>query len=143
MKTGREMPRNFGEKLRFYRQEKKYSLKEVQRMTGVDAGYISKLENQSRKCPSYPILQSIASALSVSIADLIDIDIPEAPLRSIQETLIFSEYLIMGRLPTSSEREAMLSVIQAILDSEWQENSKHTDTIKIIEKVDRLLRLLR
>lgn len=143
MKTGREMPRNFGEKLRFYRQEKKYSLKEVQRMTGVDAGYISKLENLSRKSPSYPILRNLASALDVSIADLIDIDIPEAPLRSIQETLIFSEYLIMGRLPTSSEREAMLSVIQAILDSEWQENSKHIDTIKIIEKVDRLLRLLR
>ncbi|WP_035723313.1 helix-turn-helix domain-containing protein [Gracilibacillus boraciitolerans] len=46
MKTGREMPRNFGEKLRFYREEKKYSLKDVQRMTGVDAGYISKLEKK-------------------------------------------------------------------------------------------------
>lgn len=143
MKTGREMPRNFGEKLRFYREEKKYSLKDVQRMTGVDAGYISKLENLNRRAPSFPIINKLASSLDISVSDLIDIDIPEAPLRSIQETLIFSEYLVNGRLPTSTEREAMLSIIQTILDAEWQEYSKHTDTINIIEKVDRFLRLLR
>lgn len=142
MKTGREMPRNFGEKLRFYREEKKYSLKDVQRMTGVDAGYISKLENLNRRAPSFPIINKLATSLDISVSDLIDIDIPEAPLRSIQETLIFSEYLVNGKLPTSMEREAMLSIIQTILDAEWQD-CKHTDTINIIEKVDRFLRLIR
>lgn len=136
------MPRNFGEKLRFYREEKKYSLKDVQRMTGVDAGYISKLENLNRRAPSFPIINKLATSLDISVSDLIDIDIPEAPLRSIQETLIFSEYLVNGKLPTSMEREAMLSIIQTILDAEWQD-CKHTDTINIIEKVDRFLRLIR
>jgi hypothetical protein len=60
MKTGREMPRNFGEKLRFYR-EKKYTLKDVQRMTGVDAGCISKLKTLNRRAPSFPIINKIAS----------------------------------------------------------------------------------
>ena len=143
MGKDRVMPRNFGEKLKFYRIQKNYTLKDIQSRTGVDAGYISKLESQIRRAPSYPIIEKLAHALQIRVSDLIDIDVTEAPIRSIQEVLIFTEYLVNGKQPTLREREAILSVIQTILDSGWQERSKHIDTIKIMEKVERLLKLIR
>lgn len=144
MGTDRVMSRNFAEKLKLYREERKYSLKDVQKMTGVDAGYIHKLENGKRRAPSYPIIQKLASGLKVDITDLIDIELPDnEPLRSVQEVLVFSEYLINGKLPSSEERESLLAVIQIMLDCEWQEYSKHTDTIKIMEKVNKFLNSLR
>lgn len=143
MQTERELSRNFGEKLRFYRQQKRYSLKDVQRMTGIDAGYISKLETLSRRNPSFSIISTLADALDVDVSDLIDIDIPEAPLRNIEEVLIYTEYLLDGKLPTSAEREALLSIVQTLLCAEWREETKHIDTVNIIYKVDNLLKLLR
>lgn len=144
MGKDREMSRNFAEKLKFYRLQRSYSLKDVQRITGIDAGYINKLENGIRRAPSYPILQKLAFALKVDITDLIDIELPEnEPLRSVQEVLVFTEYLIKGKLPTTIVRENLLAVIQTMLDCAWEEHTKHTDSVNVINKVDIFLRSLK
>ncbi|WP_071458435.1 helix-turn-helix domain-containing protein [Bacillus massilinigeriensis] len=144
MGKDREMSRNFAEKLKFYRLQRSYSLKDVQHITGIDAGYINKLENGIRRAPSYPILQKLAYALKVDITDLIDIELPEnEPLRSVQEVLVFTEYLINGKLPSSEVRENLLSVIQTMLDCDWEEHCKHMDSVKILNKIDIFLRSLK
>ncbi|WP_031537532.1 helix-turn-helix domain-containing protein [Bacillus sp. MB2021] len=144
MGEDRVMSRNFAEKLKYYRELRGYSFKKLGELSGIDGGYIHKMETMRRRAPSYPIIKKLASALLVDITDLIDIELPEnEPLRSVQEVLIFTEYLINGKLPSSKVRENLLSVIQTMLDSDWEEHCKHTDSVKILNKIDIFLRSLK
>jgi transcriptional regulator with XRE-family HTH domain len=143
-KEKREMPRTFGQKLKYYRQLRGYSCKDLARLADIDAGYVNKMEKGVRRAPSYPILRNLAEALQVSVTDLIDIELPEKePVRSIQEVLVSTEYLINGKLPSMEIRENLLAVIQTILDCEWTQNTKHTDTVKIMDKVNQFLNSLK
>lgn len=139
IKEKREMERTFGQKLRYIRNLRGLTCKQLGELAKMDAGYINKMEMGHRKAPSYPIIRNLASALKVEITDLIDIELPEhEPLRSIQELLVFSEYLINGKLPSMETRENLLAVIQTILDCEW-EDKKYLETANILHKVDRFL----
>jgi transcriptional regulator with XRE-family HTH domain len=145
-KDKREISRTFGQKLRFFRNLRGYTCKELGLLAKMDAGYINKLEMGHRRAPSYPIIRNLAMALKVDITDLIDIDLSEGddlPKKSIQEVLVYNEYLINGKLPSLETRENLLALMQTMLDSEWEENNKHTDTVKILNKVDIFLRSLK
>lgn len=143
-KEKREMPRTFGQKLKFYRNLRGYTCKDVARLANIDAGYVNKMENGLRKAPSYPIIKNLASALKVDITDLIDIKPveEEIPTKSIQEVLVFNEYLINGNLPSIEVRKNLLAVIQTMLDCQWEEHTKHNDTVKIMDKVNQFLNSL-
>jgi transcriptional regulator with XRE-family HTH domain len=144
MRKEREMPRTFGQKLKYYRQLRGYSCRDVARLADIDAGYVNKMEKCVRRAPSYPILRNLANALRVSVADLIDIEVPEEkPVPNIQEVLVSTEYLLNGKLPSMEVRENLLAVIQTILDCEWVKNTKHTDTFKIMDKVNQFLNSLK
>lgn len=59
-----------GKKINEIRKKKKISLKEVGEKADVTAGLLSKIEN-FRAVPSLPVLQRIATALDVTMADLV------------------------------------------------------------------------
>jgi hypothetical protein len=102
------------------------------------------MEKMVRRAPSYPILQKLASALMVAITDLIDIELPENdPLRSIQEVLVSTEYLVNGKLPTTGVRENLLAVIKAMLDCKWDEQNKHIESVILYSKIDTFVRSLK
>ncbi|MFO1443295.1 hypothetical protein KDN24_08740 [Bacillus sp. Bva_UNVM-123] len=113
-------------------------------MAKIDAGYIHKLEKGIKRAPSYPIIRNFSRALYVNITNLSDIDPIEEdlPRKSIQEVLVYNEYLIKGKLPTIEARENLLALIQTLMNSEWKEHSKHMDSVKILNKVDTFLRAL-
>lgn len=144
IKGNREIPRTFSQRLKHYRQLRNLTYKQLGEMAKIDAGYINKLEKGIRRAPSYPIIENLSKALQINIRDLIDIDPidEDLPRKSIQEMLIYNEYLIRGKLPTMEARESFLALVQTLLDSEWKEQSKPIDTIKIINKVDIFLKVL-
>lgn len=144
IKGNREIPRTFSQRLKHYRQLRNLTYKQLGEMAKIDAGYINKLEKGIRRAPSYPIIENLSKALQINIRDLIDIDPidEDLPRKSIQEMLIYNEYLIKGKLPTMEARESFLALVQTLLDSEWKEQSKPIDTIKIINKVDIFLKVL-
>jgi len=144
VKGNREISRTFSQRLKHYRQVRNLTYKQLGELAKMDAGYINKLEKGIRRAPSYPIIKNLAQALGVQITDLVDIDTFEddLPAKSIQEMLVYNEYLIRGKLPTMEARESLLALIQTLLDSEWKGHSKHVDTIKIISKVDVFLKAL-
>lgn len=144
IKGNREIPRTFSQRLKHYRQLRNLTYKQLGEMAKIDAGYINKLEKGIRRAPSYPIIENLSKALQINIRDLIDIDPidEDLPRKSIQEMLIYNEYLIRGKLPTMEARESFLALVQTLLDSEWKEQSKPIDTIKIINKVDIFFKVL-
>ncbi|SDL85382.1 Transcriptional regulator, contains XRE-family HTH domain [Catalinimonas alkaloidigena] len=60
-----------GRKIKEVRKDKRLSLKEVAEASKVTAGLLSKIEN-FRTIPSLPVLHSIANALDVSMAELVE-----------------------------------------------------------------------
>ncbi|MGW9607086.1 helix-turn-helix domain-containing protein [Heyndrickxia sporothermodurans] len=144
MGKDREMPRTFGQKLRHFRNLRGYSCKELGTLAKIDQGYINRMELGKRRAPSYPIIKNLCTALKIDVTDLIDIEQSEEelPVKSIQEVLVFHEYLINGKLPGMEARENLLALMQTLLDCEWEEN-KHIETVKITEKVNQFLNSLK
>lgn len=140
----REIPRTFSQNLKHYRLQKNLTYKQLGEMAKIDAGYIHKLEKGIRRAPSYPIIRNLSRVLEVNITDLIGIDPVEEdlPRKSIQEVLVYNEYLINGKLPTMEAREDFLVLIQTLLDSEWKEHTKHMDSVKILNKIDIFLKAI-
>lgn len=61
-----------GQKIRQLREEKGLSLNGLAEEAGISKAYLSQLENDVSKQPSAEILLKIASALGITIADLLD-----------------------------------------------------------------------
>ncbi len=57
-------------KIREYRQKKGLSMKELAERSEISIGYLSHLENGSRKNPSTEVMERIAKALEISIAQI-------------------------------------------------------------------------
>lgn len=62
-----------GERIRNFRQKKKFTLRELSQATGLSISFLSDIEN-GRRLPSLENLSKIAKALDVSISYLIEKD---------------------------------------------------------------------
>ncbi|RLI43580.1 DNA-binding protein [Candidatus Bathyarchaeota archaeon] len=71
------MTGGLGENLRRIRQTKQVTQAELARVVGVDPTFISKLE-LGKRLPSLPILLKLATALNVTIDELLDNNTPAA-----------------------------------------------------------------
>lgn len=58
-------------KLKTLRTHKHYSLKQLSKLSQVSDGYLSELENGRKQNPKYQTLEKIATALGVSVAELV------------------------------------------------------------------------
>ena len=57
-------------KMKYYRKERKMTLKELSLITNISIGYLCHLENGSRNNPSMSVLNRIATALDKSIEEV-------------------------------------------------------------------------
>ncbi len=65
------MVENFGEYLRTLRLEKRYSLREVEQMSGVSNSYLGLIERGQRPIPGADILKKLAPVFDVPIRDML------------------------------------------------------------------------
>ena len=56
----------FGEALKRYRDERGLSLRELDKLSGVNYAYIQRLENNEKTAPSDEVLESLGNALKLS-----------------------------------------------------------------------------
>jgi transcriptional regulator with XRE-family HTH domain len=63
-------PKSLGERVKFYREERKLYQVELADIVGVSTGYIGSIE-QGVRSPSLKLLKKIAKALKVSPKDLL------------------------------------------------------------------------
>ena len=57
-------------KIREYRKAKNMSMKELAEKSNISIGYLSHLENGSRKNPSTEVMERIAEAMGTSIVEI-------------------------------------------------------------------------
>jgi len=75
-----------GEKLKFLRNEKDYTLKQLAQITGISISFISDIENGRRK-PGLDNLEKLAVGLSVSASELIaEADVGDVGVPAILES---------------------------------------------------------
>jgi len=65
------MVENFGQYLRTLRLEKRYSLREVEQMSGVSNSYLGLIERGQRPIPGADILKKLAPVFDVPIRDML------------------------------------------------------------------------
>jgi transcriptional regulator with XRE-family HTH domain len=65
------MTENFGEYLRALRLEKRYSLREVEELSGVSNSYLGLIERGQRPIPGADILKKLAPVYDVPVRDLL------------------------------------------------------------------------
>jgi transcriptional regulator with XRE-family HTH domain len=63
---------NFGEYLRTLRLEKRYSLREVEELSGVSNSYLGLIERGQRPIPGADILKKLAPVFDVPIRDMLE-----------------------------------------------------------------------
>jgi len=131
-----------GEKLKFLRNKKDYTLKQLAQITGISISFISDIENGRRK-PGLDNLKKLAAGLSVSAYELIvevDIDIPTkleiSKADSIQvglendEISSFIVNLTIEELENIHNRPELIELIKETNDSSREEILK---TIRILK----------
>jgi len=65
------MTENFGEYLRTLRLEKRYSLREVEELSGVSNSYLGLIERGQRPIPGADILKKLAPVFDVPVRDIL------------------------------------------------------------------------
>ena len=65
------MVENFGEYLRTLRLEKRYSIREVEELSGVSNSYLGLIERGQRPIPGADILKKLAPVFDVPVRDLL------------------------------------------------------------------------
>lgn len=145
MKEVRAINPNFGKMLKYLRTKRGLSLKQIKEFTGISESYVNRLENNGRLCPSYPVIEKLASALSVEPADLLEVGSNKTNGSVIPlEQLLFScEFTMDGVKTVSSETvEQLLNLIDVINDVAWEKDTLIADIYEISEAVDDLKQVL-
>lgn len=128
---------NFGSLLKYLREQKGYSLKEMEEKTGVSAGYISRMETGERKAPSIPIVQLLADALDVELTELLDVSNNKTDeAKSISTLLLTNDFTIDGVIAGKKVKELLVGIIEKIVNASWEEETRFQDAFTFIELID-------
>lgn len=128
---------NFGSLLKYLREQKGYSLKEMEEKTGVSAGYISRMETGERKAPSIPIVQLLADALDVELTELLDVSNNKTDeAKSISTLLLTNDFTIDGVIAGKKVKEILVGIIEKIVNATWEEETRFQDAFTFIELID-------
>lgn len=122
-KSSRVVSKNFGSIIKYARESKNLSLKELEDTTGISASYINRLENGERKAPSVPIASELADALELDLAMLLDVcNNKSDDLKSIAELILTNDFTIDGSNIGKEAKEILVSLIEKIINAEWKDD---------------------
>lgn len=131
---------DFADYLKNLRQEKGYSLRDLEAVSGVTASYIHRLETGERKTPSVPIAEKLADGLGVDrniFFEKLEILNPDAPV-SLIDSLKNRVYLVDDVELKLDTQSVLADIIERVLKCEWSAESKLSDTLTITSLIDKL-----
>lgn len=135
----RKLSENFASYVRYLREKKDYSLKDVEAITQISPSYINRIEKGERKTPSYPILEKLAFAYDVDISTLLQIaGVQAVEVKreiSMQELFYNNIVTVQGRVILNEEKEMLLQIIEKLNSVGWKDK-KHIETLEVINLVD-------
>lgn len=143
-RINRAISGDFADYVRRLRKEKSYSLKDVERMTGISQSYVNRIEKAERKAPSYPIIEKLAKAYDVPVEDLLSIAgvaNDNANVQGIAQLIYSNPITINGSMVSTKQKEAIVELIETMESAEWNGETKHLDTINLINIIGKFKEL--
>lgn len=136
----RAIPEGFGKYILHLREAKDYSLKDVERITGISQSYINRIEKGERKAPSYPIIEKLAMAYNVNISELLSIAgiaTDESNVQGIAQLIYSNNFTINGKMTSTKKKEIIVELIEKMDEAKWDDATKHLDTIEFIQIINK------
>lgn len=141
MRENRLMNVNFGSYIKELRKNLCLSLKMVEQITGISASYLNRIENGSRKCVSLPIIESLAYSYNRSPLELVEVALnysySEDNLPLFQTVIYNNEFIISGKRCSKDTKDSLMGLIKTIVQSEWVQDTKIEDILKIVNNIDK------
>lgn len=135
-KWDKELQNGFGNYIKYNRDIKELSLKDLSQKSKISVAYLSRLENNRKNNPSLLILKKLAEGLNISVMSLLEVylNLEEKKIKTLKEVLIDTSYSVGNRELNIEERKLMIDVIELIIN-----NKIKIDELELVYKV-RLLR---
>ncbi|MCM3624316.1 helix-turn-helix domain-containing protein [Brevibacillus borstelensis] len=140
--AGFRVSENFGLMIKHYRKLKNLSLKELEQISGVSAGYINRLEHNLRRSPSITKILQITDALQIPNSVLVATIIPNSRNGEGQDTLsellIKNDFVVKSRKLNGIAKDLLIRINEYIADAEWSSNSKLRESYELSQLIDQL-----
>lgn len=136
----RAIPDGFGSYIAHLREEKDYSLKDVERITGISQSYVNRIEKGQRKAPSYPIIEKLANAYDVQISELLKIagiGADEVNVQGFAQLIYSNNFTINGKMTSTKRKELIVELIESMDEAKWEDSTMHLDTINLIQIISK------
>lgn len=143
-KEERSIDPKFGLCIKKRRDEKGYSLSEMENLTGVSASYINRLEKGERKAPSLPIMQSIGKVLGIDIPVLLNLATPsetDEDINEIRDIFVENDFRMNDIFATTPIKELVIKLFDCIISAQWEDN-KFLEGAEMLQTIDKLEGLL-
>lgn len=142
-RVNRSVEYDFGGWIKQLRTLKGYSLMDLQKITGITASYIHRVETGSRKTPSLPVIYRLAKGLEVDPKEFykklnITGDDNKTNNKDFSELVTLNKFMIGGKKATHEIKSNVINIINKIQAVEWSSESKIRDGMEILELVDKL-----
>lgn len=124
----------FGELLRALREEKGYTLRQLEEMTNVTASYLYRIETGNRKAPSINVVHRLAEALEVDPSLLLEAanegSRPAKTIHSLEHLLYASSYTVKGKPVDLKTKKQLVRLMKKI-----HEKPKEGEEMKLAAEI--------
>jgi len=134
-KQERSVDPKFAQIIRLRREQKGYSLRELKEMTGISESYLSRLEKNERKSPTYPIMQKIARVLDFNIAELLELSNQneiDDDVDEIKDVIVKSNFCINNIIATTQIKDSIIKLFEKIISADWSEPKRFSSGAEIL-----------
>lgn len=143
-RINRSLSGEFADYVKKLRKDQGFSLKDVERMTGISVSYVNRIEKGERKAPSYPIIEKLARAYGVPVGDLLHIAgvaNDESNVQGVAQLIYSNPFTINGSMTSTKQKEAIVELLETMDSVEWNDETKHLDTINLINLISKFKNL--
>lgn len=143
----RSVSDNFGSMIRYLREKRGYTLKEMEDLTGVSASYIHRIEKGERKAPTIKVIEKFAEALDCDFYELLSLANSSKKskgkeLPSVEQLILSNDFSVNGYKATKAIKGQLVDLINAIHRADWSESKRDKEMMKIFEQISQYKELL-
>lgn len=130
----------FGKMLKKTRVERKMTIQDLSKLSGISCSYISRLEKSIRKSPGFEIIISLAESLDTDVELLTGTNLQQLIKEnySIKGLLLKHSIEYNGKFLTLKEKTALYNIIELALNAEWTVDTILIEIKSIGEQISEL-----
>lgn len=140
MRESRSVNPNFGNLVKHLRSKRGMSLRQMTEATGISESYINRIENSVRICPSYPVIEKLATVLGVAPNLLLEVSSNnQESVVLLEELLYTNDFTLDGvKSVNPGAKELILNLIDLVNDVSWEKDTMIADIYEVIQVVNDL-----